>query len=271
MDFQKVSAILDWPAPTDRKGVQRFVGFANFYRKFIKAFSNIIAPITDLTKQTARFRWTPEAQTAFETLKDLFTSASILRHPDASLPYILEVDASETAVGAVLSQRQGPKALLHPVAYFSRTLSEAERNYDVGDRELLAIKAALEEWRYLLEGAAHPILIYTDHKNLEYLKVAQRLKPRQARWALLFTRFSFHITYRPGSKNTKPDALSRMYDSSESLNPPDTILSSGNFLLLQRDLLPQIRQASAGISPSSGLEYKRLQNFCNAPFGGPNF
>ncbi|XP_073465040.1 uncharacterized protein [Aquarana catesbeiana] len=250
MDPHKVAAILDWPAPTDKKGVQRFIGFANFYRKFIKGFSAIIEPITQLTKQGVRFHWSPEAQSAFESLKRLFTSAAVLKHPDSSLPFVLEVDASESAVGAILSQRQGTKALLYPVAFFSRKLSSAERNYDVGDRELLAIKSALEEWRYLLEGAAHPILIYTDHKNLEYLKSAKRLRPRQARWALFFSRFSFHVTYRPGSKNIKPDALSRMFHKPQETSPPDTILSPGNFFLLQEDLLSRIKQASVGLVPA---------------------
>lgn len=211
MDPQKVTSVLEWPAPADRKAVQRIVGFTKFYRKCIKNFSGIITPITQLTKQHVPFRWTPEAQTAFEQLKTLFTSAPILKHPDPSLAYVLEVDASESALGAISSQRQGPKSLLHPVAFFSKKLNPSERNYDVGDRELLAIKAALEEWRYLLEGAAHPILIFTDHKNLEYLRTARRLRPRQARWALFFSRFMFHITYRPGSKNGKLDALSRMF------------------------------------------------------------
>lgn len=187
-------------------------------------------------------------------MKALFTSASVLKHPYPALPYILEVDASEIAVGAVLSQRQGPKALLHPVAFFSCKLSEAERNYDVGDRELLAIKSGLEE------GAAHPILVYTDHKNLEYLKAAKRLRPHQARWALSFTRFSFHITYRPGLKNTKPDALSRMFSESEASSPPDTFLSSGNFLLLQGDLLAHIKQASVGVSPSPDVTLQTRDN-----------
>ena len=191
MDQKKVSAILDWPTPLDKKGVQCFIGFANFYRKFIRGFSAIVAPITQLTKQNLRFCWNPEAQKAFDTLKRLFTSAPILRHPNPTLPFLLEVDASEVAVGAVLSQRLGDKDLIHPVGFFSRKLSPTERNYDVGDRELLAIKTALEEWRYLLEGAIHPVLIYTDHKNLEYLKSARRLKPRQARWALFFSRFLF--------------------------------------------------------------------------------
>lgn len=86
-----------------------------------------------------------------------------------------------------------------------------------GDRELLAIKSALEEWRYLLEWVAHPILIFRDHKNLEHLRTAKRLRPRQARWALFFSRFTFHITYRPGSKNGKPDALSRMHPEEQDL------------------------------------------------------
>ncbi|XP_040197563.1 uncharacterized mitochondrial protein AtMg00860-like [Rana temporaria] len=105
MDPQKVTAVLDWPAPSDKKGVQRFVGFANFYKRFIKGFSAIISPITQLTKQNIRFHWNSEAQAAFSTLKELFTSASILSHLDPTLPYLLEIDASETAVGAVISQR----------------------------------------------------------------------------------------------------------------------------------------------------------------------
>nr|XP_054599305.1 uncharacterized protein LOC129163965 [Nothobranchius furzeri] len=110
---------------------------------------------------------------------------------------------------------------LHPCAFFSRRLSPAEQNYDVGDRELLAIKLALEEWRHWLEGAEHPIIIWTDHKNLAYLKEAKRLNPRQSRWSLFFSRFRFLISYRPGSKNTKPDALSRLYspDKDPELTP----------------------------------------------------
>ncbi|KAM5171940.1 uncharacterized protein ACMZJ9_004758 [Mantella aurantiaca] len=94
MDPQKISAILGWPSPFDRKGVLRFEGFANFYRRFIKGFSGIIAPITALTSPSVRFRWSPEAEEAFRTLKKLFTSAPILQHPDPTLPYVLEVDAS---------------------------------------------------------------------------------------------------------------------------------------------------------------------------------
>lgn len=142
---------------------------------------------------------------------------------------------------------------MHQVAFFSHWLSPVEGNYDVGDRELLVTKVALEEWKYLLEGAAHSILIYTDHKNLEYLQSARCLRPRQARWVLFFTRFFFHIIYRPGSKNVKPDALSRMYDDPKELSILHTILPAGSFLLLQTDLLSQIKQVSMGVSSPPGV------------------
>ncbi|XP_019219828.2 uncharacterized protein LOC109204085, partial [Oreochromis niloticus] len=125
------------------------------------------------------FCWDELAQRAFAHLKDRFALAPILVQPDLNLQFIVEVDASDAGVGAVLSQRQGGK--LHPCAYFSRRLSSAESNYDVGDRELLAIKLALEEWRHWLEGAAQPFVVWTDHKNLEYIRSAKRLNARQAR------------------------------------------------------------------------------------------
>lgn len=138
--------------------------------------------------------------------------------------------ASEVATGAVLLQRQGPKSLLHTVAFSSQKMSQPKRNYDVGDQELFAIKTALEDWRYLHEGATHSIMIFTDHRNLEYLRIAKRLRPPQAWWALFFSRFNFHITYRPGSKNGKADALSRMFPDTPKETAPSTILSQQNFL-----------------------------------------
>lgn len=136
MNPQKVSAILDWPAPTDKKGVQRFVGFANIYLRFIKRFSAIIAPHHATDKATHPIPLVPGGTGCLRNLNRLFTSICITSHPDLSLPYVLEVDASETTVSAVVLQRQGLKDLMHPVAFFSHKLSPAERNYDVGDREL---------------------------------------------------------------------------------------------------------------------------------------
>ena len=152
---------------------------------------------------------------AFGQLRALFTLAPVLAHPDPSLAFIVEVDTSEAAIEAMLSQRSGTPPKLRPCAFFSTKLSPAERNYDVGDRELLTVVKALKAWRHWLEGAKHPFLIWTDHRNLEYIRAARRLNPRQARSAMFFTRFVFTLSYRPGSQNKKADALSQLYDTEE--------------------------------------------------------
>ncbi|KAK3521517.1 hypothetical protein QTP70_008597 [Hemibagrus guttatus] len=167
-------------------------------------------------KKVAAVRNWPIPTSAFDKLKTAFTTAPLLVQPNPELPFIVEVDSSTTGVGAVLSQQQGNPRKLHQCAFFSRKLSPAEVNYDIDNRELLAIKFALEEWRHWLEGAKHPFVVLTDHKNLEYLRTTKRLNPRQARWALFFTRFHYTISYCPGSKNIKADETS---DEPESILP----------------------------------------------------
>uniref|UniRef100_A0A3P9MQ90 Gypsy retrotransposon integrase-like protein 1 n=1 Tax=Oryzias latipes TaxID=8090 RepID=A0A3P9MQ90_ORYLA len=224
-DPAKIKAVSQWEPPVTRKKLQQFLGFANFYRRFIRNYSSIASPLTQLTSISKPFQWNPDAQVAFDTLKSLFISAPILTQPDSTRQFIVEVDASDTGVGAVLSQKETTTNKLKPCAFFSRKLNPAERNYDVGNRELLAIKLALEEWRHWLEGADQPFIVWTDHKNLAYLRSAKRLNSRQARWCLFFDRFNFTITYRPGSRNTKPDALSRQF-SPDDTTSSNTIIPS---------------------------------------------
>uniref|UniRef100_A0AAQ6IR55 Gypsy retrotransposon integrase-like protein 1 n=1 Tax=Anabas testudineus TaxID=64144 RepID=A0AAQ6IR55_ANATE len=230
MDPVKIQAVKDWPPPESRKALQRFLGFANFYRRFIRGYSQIASPLHALTSTKTRFTWTPEAQKAFERLKGKFTTAPILIIPDPAHQFVVEVDASDQGVGAVLSQRSSKDNKIHPCAFFSRRMSQAERNYSIGDKELLAVKLALEEWRHWLEGTEQPFLVWTDHKNLEYLRSAKRLNSRQARWALFFNRFNFSLSYRPGNRNTKADALSRQFENMESPESPDFILPAATRL-----------------------------------------
>ncbi len=195
MDDSKVQAVLNWPKPTTVKELQRFLGFANFYWRFIRNFSMVAAPLTSLLQGgKQRLNWMQASEQSFRQLKERFTSAPILHHPSPDLEFTVEVDASNTGVGPVLSQRQGSPLKLFPCAFYSRKLNPAERNYDVGGRELLAMKAAFEEWRHWLEGAKLPFLMLTDHRNLENIRSAKRLNPRQARWSLFFSRFDFKVT-----------------------------------------------------------------------------
>ncbi|KAL0180019.1 hypothetical protein M9458_025461, partial [Cirrhinus mrigala] len=245
MDERKVNAVLNWPRPTTLKELQRFLGFSNFYRRFIRNFSSVAAPLTAMVKRGAsRLTWSQSALQAFDELRRRFTTAPVLHHPDPDSPFVVEVDASSTGVGAVLSQRQGEPAKMFPCAFFSHKLSPAEKNYDVGNRELLAIKLALEEWRHWLEGAKHPFTVLTDHKNLEYLRSAKLLNHRQARWALFFSRFNFSVTYRPGSQNTKADALSRLHEPEPQVDNPEPILPPSMILApVTWDLMTEITEA----------------------------
>ncbi|KAI2647808.1 Transposon Tf2-9 polyprotein [Labeo rohita] len=225
MDEEKVEAVLNWPRPSTLRELQRFLGFANFYHHFIRNFSTVAAPLTAMVKRgTSHLTWSQAALQAFDDLRQRFSSAPILHHPDPEKPFVVEVDASSTGIGAVLSQRQGEPPKLFPCAYFSHKLTPAECNYDVGNRELLAIKLALEEWRHWLEGAKNPFTVLTDHRNLEYLRSTKTLNHRQARWALFFTRFNFQVTYRPGSQNTKADALSRIHEPGQPAKTPEPVL-----------------------------------------------
>ncbi len=191
---------------------------------FIKGFSLLTAPLTTLLRGKPKsLSWNPNAHEAFNSLNTAFSMAPILQQPDPQVPFVVEVDASTTGAGAVLSQLFGEPPRLQPCAYYSKKLTPAEQNYDIGNRELLAIKLALEEWRHWLEGANHPFTVITDRKNLQYLRQAKRLNPRQARWALFFTRFDFIITYQPGNRNCKADALSRVH-SPDSPAEPEPIL-----------------------------------------------
>lgn len=249
MDDSKISAITTWPVPKSVKELQRFLGFANFYRRFIDKYSMITAPLTSLLKGKPKvLNWNPEAQRTFTALKTAFTTAPLLCHPNPDKVFILEVDASTTGVGAILSQHQENSTKPMPCAFFSKKLSSAESNYDIGNRELLAVKLALEEWRHWLEGARHPFVVLTDHKNLQYLKEAKRLNPRQARWALFFTRFHFTFSYRPGSRNTRADALSRIHSPEEVTGEPETILPAKIFVNpIQWDLNDQLQEVSKGL------------------------
>lgn len=208
MDPEKIKTITEWKTPSCLTDIQAFIGFANFYRRFIRDFSKIIGPMVKLTKKGAPFTWTKSCQSAFDQLKKAFTEAPILKPFDWTKDVIVETDASDYVSAGVLSQ-YGDEGTLHPVAFFSKKHSVTECNYEIYDKELLAIIRCFEEWRPELEGTSSPIKVITDHRNLEYFMTTKLLNRRQARWSEFLSRFNFKIHYRPGRQGAKPDALTR--------------------------------------------------------------
>lgn len=214
MHDSKFQSILSWPAPKTKKQLQSFLGFTNFYRRFINAYARLTRPLTALLCKNANWNWSKQVDEAFQTLKAAFTSAPLLAHADPSRPFFLETDASDFAISGILSQYNTAETKPHPVAFFSRQLRPAEINYDVYNKELLAIIESFTEWRYYLVGATFPITVFSDHRNLQYFAQARQLNRRHARWSQFLSDFDFKIIYRPGPLGGKPDLLSRRFDYS---------------------------------------------------------
>lgn len=219
MDPKKLDTILQWPTPSSPRELHRFVGFCNFYRRFIPKFSQLTAPLNALLRCKVvhtngrrhvvypAFDWSPLCNAAFTSLKDHFASATFLAHYDPSLPTVVETDASDLITAGVLSQFHGDS--LRPIAFYSKRMSPAEGNYAIYDKELLAIVRAFEIWRPELIGLHSPARVLTDHLSLRYFMTTKQLSSRQARWAEFLSQFSFLIAYRSGKQNTVADLLSR--------------------------------------------------------------
>src|SRR6202051_2496500 len=206
MDPTKIAAIHNWDTPTKKKELQRFLGFCNYYRRFIKDYSLLAKPLTTLTGNV-EWQWTENEHLAFKRLIHAITSEPVLALPRPKGQFRIEADASDYAIGAVLSQLQDGR--WHPIAFLSKALQEAQRNYEVYDKEMLAIMLALEEWRHYLVGADEVFEIWTDHQNLQYFRQPQKVNRRQARWLTELAQYHFTLHHKPGNMHNKPDFLSR--------------------------------------------------------------
>ena len=201
----KVQAIRNWPPPHDVSSLRSFLGLASFYRRFVPGFAHLAAPLTDCFRKDHPFSWGPTQQQAFASLKDALCSTPILQPYGPHLPCVVDFDASNEAIGAVLLQRF-PTGL-HPVAYESRRLNRAERNYSARDREQLAMVHATKVWRHYLLGK--PVLMRTDHRPLLQPLRLEFMKGRHHRWEEQLQLFDIKLEYMPGRSHIAPDALSR--------------------------------------------------------------
>jgi hypothetical protein len=217
----KVEVIKKWPRPTNVREIRQFLGLAGYYRRFVKDFARIAAPLQELLKEAEvpererknKLRsivWNAACEVAFQNLKEAIMSDPVLKQPDRTKPFTIETDAFEWAIGCVLLQ-QDEKGRLHPVAFDGRKLSGAEQNYPTHEKELLAIKEALRTWTCYVENGTTTTII-TDHESLQYLASTKKFSKRLARWVAEFQEYSLQIRYRKGAEALIPDAISRRPD-----------------------------------------------------------
>ena len=209
MNSAKVQAVKEWKTPTNPTEVLSFIGFTNYNRKFIKEYFKKAISLTDLTKNDTSWKWNSDQKKAFQKFKNACSEELVLKMFDSTKNIRMKIDASDLAIGACILQMHDGK--WHSVAYFSRKLTSVEQNYDIHDKELLAIIAALKQWRAYTEGALF-LTVYTDHKNLITFITIKQLNRRQIRWSELLNQYKLKIIYTSGKENGRADALSRRSD-----------------------------------------------------------
>jgi hypothetical protein len=202
VDEAKVAAIKEWPTPENVSQVRSFHGFASFYRRFVKDFSTIAAPLNELTKKGVMFKWGEPQENAFQELKKRLTEAPLLMLPNFTRTFEVESDASATGIGGVLMQEG------KPIAYFSEKLGGAQLNYSVYDKELYALVRVLETWQHYLW--TKEFVIHSDHDALKYLKCQAKLNRRHAKWVEFIETFPYIVQYKIGKDIIVADALSRI-------------------------------------------------------------
>jgi transposase InsO family protein len=203
---RNIQKVVNYPVPQNLTQLRSFVGLASFYRKFVKDFANIAKPLTEMTKKGKVWSWGAVEQEAFQKLKTELVNPPILCYPRYELPFVLQTDASDKAIGAVLGQEQ--EGLLRVVAYGSRSLTSAEQNYSTIEKEALSIVHFVGEYRHYLLG--RKFLIETDHAPLSFLNKQSEPKGRLGRWAIQLSEFDYELKYKPGRENGNADCLSRL-------------------------------------------------------------
>lgn len=254
MDVSKIQPVLDYPIPKTVKDVRRLLGLAGFYQKFLPNYAEITTPITNLLKKgVKKFAWTEDADIALEKLKAALISAPILTNADFTLPFIIETDSSDLAVGAVLVQVQNGER--KPIAYYSKKLSSTQRRYSATERECLAVLLSIENFKHFIEGSQ--FIISTDAMSLTFLKTMsiESKSARIARWALKLSKYDMLLKYKKGSDNIPADALSRAVNQLDVSDP---------YISQLKLMIEKYPEKYSDFQVSDGKVYKHIHNAANA-------
>jgi hypothetical protein len=211
MDKSKVQAIHNWEPPKKVTELRSFLGLVNYYRRFIKGYSSVATPLTDLLKKNRTWSWDDRCQRAFEVLKQAIVDEPVLALPDHTKPYEVQTDASDFAIGGVLMQEG------HPIAYESHKLNETERCYTVQEKEMTAVVHCLRTWRHYLLGSK--FVVKTNNIATSYFLNQKKLTPKQVRWQAFLAEFDFVMEYKLGKDNLVADALSRKAELAAITSP----------------------------------------------------
>lgn len=261
-DPLKIEAVQTLSTPDSIKSVRSFVGLASYYRRFIKGFSTIAAPLTDLTKKNARFHWSEACEHAFQTLKNLLCSAPVLSYPNFDKDFILQTDASDVGLGAILSQKDG-SGNEKVVAYASRTLTDRERKFSATEKEALAVVFGTKHFRVYLLGRKFELI--TDHNSLRWLK-SMEAKGRIARWIMDLQEFDFSITHKSGCLHTNVDALSRLPRNDSSTHKTHATSDAVNISTISVDPTINIHDLQRHDPVLSKVIESKLANKGRPPF-----
>ena len=259
-DPAKTDVVANYPIPKNAKEVKQFMGLCNYYRRFVKGYSEIAAPLFKLlSKENDKcFTWTSSCQAAFEDLKSRLVAPPILAYPNFQLQFLLYTDASDSAIGAVLSQMQeGQERVL---AYWSRKLQKTERNYSTTEREALAVVSALKEFYPYVYGFSCRLI--TDHNPLTSLRSLKDIGGRLTRWLIFLQQFNLEFQYKPGRYHMNADTLSRI----PSREIGDSISVTAIKELLSRDTLQSLLRAQVE-DPRLGKVVEALKNGTIFPSG----
>ena len=204
----KVEAISNFPVPTCKRELMRFLGMASYYRKFCNNFSVITEPLTNLLSIRMRFRWTSDCQNAFDKLKAILRSEPVLLAPNFNKEFKLAIDASDVGAGGVLLQ-EDDSGVDHPVCYFSKKFNKHQKNYSTVEKECLSLILALQHFEVYLTSSSSPIVVFSDHNPLTFIHKMKNKNQRLLRWSLLLQEYNLDIRHIKGKDNIIPDALSR--------------------------------------------------------------